>query len=108
MDGERHGVAVAVRGKRDRRSAAVLYRVANQIRYELGQPVGVSFALQVSVGLQPHDCLRLTGSNRSDSISDVQLVSCECGRTDRSPKLCETSKCLRITYAARSAVGACR
>jgi hypothetical protein len=57
MDGEHHGVAVSMRGERDRRSAAVLYRVANEIRYDLGQPVGVPLATQVPAGLQAHDCV---------------------------------------------------
>ena len=57
MDSERHGVAVAVRGKRDRRSAPVLYRVGNQVRYELGQPV-VSHSPRTS----PSACSRTTAS----------------------------------------------
>src|SRR6476660_2745206 len=63
MEAERHGVAVSVRGDRDGRSLAVLYPVANQIRYELGQPVAIPLASQVSVRLQPHDCPRLTGTD---------------------------------------------
>ena len=47
-------------------------------------------------------------STRSDSISDVPSMSCECVGTDRSRRLCKTSKCMPITYARRAAAGACR
>jgi hypothetical protein len=40
--------------------ARVLYRVSDKIRYDLAEPVRVPLALQISDGLQSHDCVRLT------------------------------------------------
>ena len=59
MDGERHGVAVSVCDERDPRPAAVLYRIADQIRHDLGQSVRVSLASQVSGRFQAYDGVRL-------------------------------------------------
>src|SRR5512141_1081728 len=63
MNGEHHGIALLLPGESDGRSAAVLYRVADQIRHDLREPVDVPLAAQISAGLKPHDCLRSAGTD---------------------------------------------
>ena len=47
MDDERHRLPISVRGEGDGRASAMLYRVADQVRHDLGEPVGIPFAAQV-------------------------------------------------------------
>ena len=65
MDGEAHRVTLLLGDDRDGRSAAVLYRVANQIRHDLRQPVAVPLASQVPARLQSHGGLGVCGADFS-------------------------------------------
>src|SRR5687767_7826290 len=68
MDGERHGVAVFLRGEGNGRSTAVLYRVRNEIRYDLSQPVGVPLAAQITAPLPTQYGVRLAGTDLHDGL----------------------------------------
>jgi hypothetical protein len=41
----------------------VLYRVADQIRHDLREPVDIPLAAQISAGLKPQDRLRSAGTD---------------------------------------------
>lgn len=68
MHGEAYGVALVACGDRDGRSIAVLYCVDNEIRQDLGYPVGVPLAAQVPAAVQPDDRRTLTRTDLDHSL----------------------------------------
>src|SRR6185295_6652111 len=48
LDRERYGVTLLLSGKSDGCSAAMLYRVGEQIRHDLCEPVGIPLAMQIA------------------------------------------------------------
>ena len=72
---ERDRIVVLAGGERDRRSATVLYRVADEIRKDLCEPVSVPFAAQITARVQLHDCLGVARTNRRSHRAPICLRS---------------------------------
>jgi hypothetical protein len=66
MNGERHRLALLLRGEADGGSVAVLNRVADEIRDDLSESVNIPLAAQIAAGLKPQDCLSTAGTDFDD------------------------------------------